>query len=90
MIGTTNIQAFEPGELAAITALYPANNLINVGNRYTIQGEFSNELPNDVGGAGAYNHLTNSLGEAGFYMERFRGNDDLIVCPSGESRLPIS
>ena len=57
--------------------MYPPHSLTNDGLRYIARGEFTNELPADVGGAGAYTHLTNSLGEAGFYVERFRGNDDL-------------
>ena len=64
-------------ELAAITALYPAQGLTNNGERHVVRGEFTNELPPDVGGAGDYTNLTTSLGEAGFYVERFRGNDDL-------------
>jgi hypothetical protein len=75
--GTPNYQPFGAGELAAITALYPAQGLTNDGGRHVVRGEFTNELPDDVGGAGAYTNLTTSLGEAGFYVERFRGNDDL-------------
>jgi hypothetical protein len=75
--GTPNYQPFGAGELAAITALYPAPGLTNDGERHVVRGEFTNELPGDVGGAGAYTNLTTSLGEAGFYVERFRGNDDL-------------
>ena len=77
VVTTNNIPSFDSGELAAITAQYPAQSLSRCGNLYTIIGDFTNELPNDVGGMGAYKHLTNSLGEAGFYMERFRGADDL-------------
>ena len=75
--GAPNYQPFGAVELAAITALYPPQGLTNDGLRYVARGEFTNELPADVGGVGAYTHLTNSLGEAGFYVERFRGNDDL-------------
>jgi hypothetical protein len=75
--GAPNYQSFDAGELAAITALYPAHGLTNDGQRYVVRGEFTNALPDDVGGAGAYTHLSNSLGEVGFYVERFRGNDDL-------------
>ncbi len=75
--GTPNYQPFDAAELAAITALYPAQGLTNDGERHVVRGEFTNELPDDVGGAGAYTNLTTSLGEAGFYVERFRGNDDL-------------
>jgi len=75
--GIPNYQAFDAAELAAITSLYPAQGLTNAGERYIVRGDFTNALPADVGGAGAYAHLTTSLGEAGFYVERFRGNDDL-------------
>jgi hypothetical protein len=75
--GTPNYQAFDAAELATITALYPTNSLTNDGGRHVAHGEFTNAMPGDVGGAGVYTNLANSLGEAGFYVERFRGNDDL-------------
>jgi hypothetical protein len=75
--GVPNYQPFDAAELAAISSLYPGQSLANDGGRYVAQGEFANELPDDVGGAGAYTNLTTSLGAAGFYAERFRGNDDL-------------
>jgi hypothetical protein len=75
--GTPNYQSFDAAELAAITSLYPAQGLTRDGERYVVRGEFTHELPDDVGGTGAYTSLATSLGEAGFYVERFRGNDDL-------------
>ena len=75
--GTPNYQPFDAAELAAITSLYPAQGLTRDGERYVVRGEFTDELPGDVGGTGAYTSLATSLGEAGFYVERFRGNDDL-------------
>ena len=75
--GAPNYQAFNPDELAAITSLYPGQGLTNSGERYIARGEFANELPADVGGTGVYTNLATSLGVAGFYVERFRGNDDL-------------
>jgi hypothetical protein len=75
--GVPNYKFFDSDELAAITALYPAHGRTNEGKRYTIRGEFSNAMPGDVGGSGVYTNLVTSLGETGFYMERFRGNDDL-------------
>ncbi len=75
--GAPNYQPFATNELAAITALYPVAGLTRDGQRYVVRGEFSNQLPADVGGAGAYSNLVTSLGVAGFYVERFRGNDDL-------------
>jgi len=75
--GAPDYQPFDAGELAAIASLYPASGLTNDGRRYVARGEFTHAMPDDVGGAGAYTNLTTSLGEAGFYVERFRGNDDL-------------
>lgn len=75
--GQPNYQSFDPAELATITALYPVGGLTNDGDRHVARGEFTHQLPADVGGAGFYTRFTNTLGGAGFYSERFRGNDDL-------------
>jgi hypothetical protein len=75
--GGPNYQPFGAAELAAITSLYPAQGLSHDGQRYVARGEFTHALPDDVGGAGTYTNLATSLGDAGFYVERFRGNDDL-------------
>jgi hypothetical protein len=74
--GAPDYRAFSAQELAAITALYPAGGVTHEGQRYTARGEFIGRLPSDVGGAGTYVHCATSLGDAGFYTERFRGNDD--------------
>ncbi len=34
-------------------------------------------MPQDIGGVGSYTNFATSLGDAGFYMERFRGSNDL-------------
>jgi len=75
--GAPNYQTFDADELAAIAALYPAQGLTSDGERHVARGEFNGALPPDVGGAGTYANLTTSLGEAGLYTERFRGDDDL-------------
>jgi hypothetical protein len=77
--GGPNYKAFDEDELAAIASRYPARSLTNDGERHVVRGIFTNELPSDVGGAGTYANLTTSLGEASFYVERFRGNDDLTA-----------
>ena len=74
--GAPDYKTFDAVELAAITALYPASGLTRDGQRQVVRGEFTNTLPPDVGGTGAFTNLATSLGEAGFYAERFRGNDD--------------
>lgn len=44
--------------------------------RYTFKGNFRDTMPNDIGGAGSYVHLTSELGDTWVYFERFRGNND--------------
>lgn len=68
---------FDPKELASITEFYPKTGVTNEGDRHTVRGEFAGALPGDIGGAGWYRSLSTSLGDAGFYVERFRGSDDL-------------
>ena len=75
--GQPNYRPFGSNELAAIAALYPAQLPATNDPRHVVQGDFTNNLPADVGGAGVYGHYITSLGEAGFYSERFRGNEDL-------------
>ena len=76
--GVPNYLAFPSNELAAITGVYPAGLVKAEGQQHVARGEFSGALPADVGGAGSFKTCTASLGEAGFYLERFRGNDDLV------------
>jgi len=77
--GTPNYQSFPSNELAAITVLYPRGGVTHEGERHIARAEFAGALPSDVGGAGSYKHFVNSLGTGGFYLERFRGNDDLAA-----------
>ena len=39
------------------------------------EGSFGEKLPDDVGGFGRNLHLSNPMGDAYIYVERFRGND---------------
>jgi hypothetical protein len=77
--GVPNYEEFSSNELAAITAVYPAGAVKQDGQKYVATGEFAGSLPRDVGGAGSYTNFTTSLGNAGFYVERFRGIDDLAA-----------
>ena len=77
--GVPNYQMFPSNELAVITRVYPAGAVKPDGLRHVATGEFAGALPNDVGGAGSYTNFATSLGDAGFYLERFRGNDDLAA-----------
>jgi len=74
--GIPSYQSFNAEELAAISNRYPAGSVTHDGRRYTAHGEFSQDLPADVGGTGTYDHFPTSLGDAAVYTERFRGNDD--------------
>jgi hypothetical protein len=75
--GAPNYRVFPPAELAEITSLYPAGGLTHDGARHTASGQFAGSLPPDVGGAGSYTNVATTLGSAGFYLERFRGDDDV-------------
>ena len=75
--GQPNYRSMGSNEPASIFAVYPAPLLRTNGQRYTVQGDFTNILPADIGGAGVYGHYATGLGEADFYTERFRGDDDL-------------
>ncbi len=76
--GVPNYQDFPTNELAAIAKEYPAGGVTQDGKRYIAAGEFAETMPDEVGGAGSYTNQATSLGSAGFYVERFRGNDDLV------------
>jgi len=76
---TNNAPGFPSNQLAAITQIYPAGAVKPDGPRYVARGEFSGALPDDVGGVGSYTNFATSLGNAGIYTERFRGNDDLAA-----------
>ena len=77
--GVPKYVGFPSNELAAITALYPPGAVKRDGDPYSAKGGFAGGMPGDIGGAGNYQHFTTSLGSAGFYVERFRGNDNLAA-----------
>ncbi len=75
--GPSRSEPFPSNRLAAIERCYPPGAMRSAGKEHLIQGDFAGRLPNDVGGSGSYTNIATSLGAAGFYVERFRGNDDL-------------
>lgn len=77
--GTPNYQPFSQDELRVIRRCYPRDAVKKQMEVYSATGDFAAAMPGDVGGAGSYTFLTNCLGTAGFYMERFRGNDDIAA-----------
>jgi len=56
-----------------ITNLYPNN----VEGKYV--GQFYGNLPDDIGGSGSFNCFKTEMGSTFTYIERFRGNDSLVV-----------
>lgn len=84
--GVPDYQDFPSNELAAITRVYPADAVTQVGQQYVARGHFTGLLPGDIGGAGSCSNFTTALGDAGFYGERFRGNDDLTANVARRSR----
>lgn len=70
---------FPANQLAAIEGSYPAGSVTQSGQKYAATGIFNGRLPDDVGGAGSYTNYVTTLGNAGFYVERFREGDDLMA-----------
>jgi hypothetical protein len=77
--GAPNYQAFPDDQLLAIKALYPPDAVKADGKRFVARAVFSGAMPGDIGGAGNWISLKTSLGQAVFYAERFRGDDDLAT-----------
>lgn len=75
--GVPNYQIFPVDELALIQTQYPKGTLTHAAGSRKAVGHFSGAMPGDVGGSGSYAFTTNSLGQVGYYMERFRGDEDL-------------
>ncbi len=59
-----------PGIHAKLQELYPRQIDAN-----SYEGTFKENLPDDVGGFGRNLHLSNPMGDAYIYIERFRGDD---------------
>ena len=71
--------AFPEGELARIAAAYDAPVPEGTATKHKFVNVFAGEMPSDVGGSGSYTHWETRLGSASAYVERFRGNDDLLA-----------
>ncbi|MEI7729022.1 MAG: hypothetical protein WCO56_05605 [Verrucomicrobiota bacterium] len=73
----TKTVEFPADELNRLKAIFP-NYRYDAGKDWHVfDGVFSDQLPNDVGGAGQYRHFHTSLGSFSTYLERVRGLDDL-------------
>ncbi len=58
---------------------YRQPELEKVESAYRYHGRFPRRLPNDIGGYGTHWRLVSPCGSATLYLERFRGNDDLVA-----------
>ncbi len=64
-------------QLQRIEAAYDRRHTVDEGPKRRFEGRFENAMPDDVGGDGSYTRWTTSLGSLSYYVERFRGDDDL-------------
>ena len=66
-------------KLDAIASVYDADKASEAKEvTRKFSGVFANRMPQDIGGSGEYRRWQTSLGHASVYVERFRGNDDLL------------
>ncbi|MCM2372974.1 hypothetical protein [Aporhodopirellula aestuarii] len=75
----TKISPLPQAELDRVREFYDPKNDVIEGDRHVFVGQFGENMPGDVGGAGRYVFFDSSLGSTSFYSERFRGDDDLLA-----------
>jgi hypothetical protein len=71
-------QAIPEAELKRVARLYDATPPDSPTSSATFSGTFAEALPADIGGRGWYATYPTSLGTLHAYMERFRGEPDLM------------
>lgn len=64
-------------QLRRFAELYPERISSDADIHQTFRGTFADKLPADIGGSGRYEAAESPLGSAHWYVERFRGSDDL-------------
>ncbi len=74
-----NIQAISLAELQRIAGYYGEAVPFPTAKKHRFSDEFRGALPNDIGGAGSFTRWQSSLGDLYVYVERARGNDDLVA-----------
>ncbi len=77
--GEDRVVTFSDDELVKIAAAYDTEIPAETAKKHKFAGVFSGEMPHDVGGSGSYTHWNTPLGSMAAYVERFRGNDDLVA-----------
>lgn len=76
--GAPDPAPLSPEELAEIAKAYGVRTPDGGGPKHTFEGRFPSELPSDVGGRGEFVEWNSEFGAARIYVERFRGDDDLV------------
>lgn len=74
--GAIEYREFPADELAQISRCYAQAGSAS-SNIHSFSGVFSGGMPADLDGWGKFSCLTSSLGQAFFYLERFRGSTNL-------------
>src|ERR1041384_5649091 len=76
--GAPKFIEFSKEELALLKALYRKHESAHDGKQHSFIGQFAGNTPNDIGGHGGVTNFVSSLGTGWIYVERFRGNDNLL------------
>lgn len=77
--GKASPRAFSADTLAKIEKVYGQKPVEDGPQHYRFEERFAGRMPQDVGGSGNYIAIESPLGAASVYMERFRGDDDLVA-----------
>ena len=75
----TNVVAFPDDELNRIAVAYGAAIPSQTTAKHKFVSTFTGQMPKDVGGSGSYSQCSSPFGTVAAYVERFRGNDDLVA-----------
>ena len=73
------VESFPGAELGRISAVYDVPVPADAAKKHEFSAEFAARMPDDVGGSGSYNFWDTPLGSSSAYVERFRGNDNLVL-----------
>ncbi len=76
--GDSGLASFPEAELKQMAAAYGQFPPASEARQYTFHGKFVGEMPNDIGGSGRQTYWTTRMGTLSLYVERFRGDDDLM------------
>ncbi len=75
----TELIVFPVDELSKIAEEYHSAIPNKKREKHKFVGNFTGAMPSDIGGSGSYTHWATPFGSVSAYLERFRGNDDLLA-----------